>query len=515
MRVILTFDIPYGSPGLSEGTNQFTIDANSTIYPSTHSQHEFDFTIPAAFRDPYGHTIYGYAIDQNNGNGVAFNSNDPISFGPCVARTWDLELTIQSTSSSRYSGGTLDSPGSVDPGGVIDLEAYVYNRGNGDSPSFNITSYQPTDAAGPTDRNGNLTSQGYSGIPSSSTSAPMFYSYTVPAGATDGSIYCFGGDVQPGAGDSNGNITSAKNVWDPITNHSTEATCFKVVATRYPYLTTSYGDIHAGGGINLGVACSRDDPNTANDFIQGSLQHPLDVSYVASAGGRIAATNSQQYFGNSPLGKYGLVCRPDLVTLAEAAKTGTNVIPTCSPSAAQMQGNAAVETILYCAPGASGSPDVTLPAATNVVGRVTFYAPTYNVIISGNIRFNSSVVTVDNLPAFGLITGKDVFIDRSVTQLDGYYYAVGNVDTCTAGNVSIDIHTSADSCSNTLTLYGLTMAHGYRFARTGPAGFNGSTLGESFNFIGDIYIAPPPVFKDVISQTAARPRYSGELPPLY
>lgn len=525
MKVVLTFDVPYGSPGLSEGTNQFTIDANSTISPSSHPQHEFDFTIPAAFKDTSGHTIYGYAIDPSNSNSVAF-TNSPIGFGPCVAKTWNLDLQIVST---NVAGGTYDNPGSVDPGQNINLEAIITNTGNGDSPQYMFNGYNPTiDTETPTDKNGNMFTQGPNpGIAAGSGPTLIFYGpFNVPSsgpGAVDGTEYCFGGDVQPGAGNSFGVISSPKHVWDPLSDH-TKQTCFKIVTTRYPYLTTSYGDIHAGGGLNLGVACAQDDPNPANpltpnaDQILGSSKHNIDVSYVASAGGNIQGVGgpsslypSSVELGNG--GNYGRVCRPDLVTPAQQAVQNGDptvvTVPAPCNLGSLVSGSTGVETILYYDSGICGAGDAVLPAAA-IKGRVTLYAPHNNVRITGDIQFVGTS-GVNNLPAFGIVTGGDINIDPIVSNLDGYYYALGNVDTC----YGIDIHANADACSNQLTLYGLMMAHGYRFARTGQAHFNGAIASEIFNFIGDVYVAPPPVFKDIISQRAAHPRYSSELPPLY
>lgn len=518
ITVALSFETPYDPSAY--GT--ITTYANQSLGDG-HDNHDFSYSpIPYIYKDGGLHYVYAVAFDSA-GNPIDLPPT-PASFSGCIRQIYDLKPNISGLDNRNgNAGGPYSAPGTVGPDDVLTLTVNVYNAGNYDSPNYNIYGYNPNTGP-PVNESGDVAVIPQSGLASYANAAPVTYNYIVPHTAPTGQILCFGGDVRPGSGDSDGNIISAANVWDPFSGSN--GPCFKVEPTRFPYLTTSFGDVHASGGIGVGVACSVNDflGNPIVGSITGSNQTPLNVSYVASAGGNISNTTAGQFLGNDGSvgnGHYGQVCRPDLIAIAEGIVGNADYAPiihyNCAPSTADLQSiGHGSDAIIYCPPGGAG-PTVTVPSAT-ILGRVTFYAPGHNVVMTGDLHFDNSVQPIDQLPGFGVVTDKDIDIQGSVTHLDGYYFAAGKVNTCTDGGGNGYLQAlppNFGACQSSLDLYGIMMAQGYRFDRTGLLNTDGPVQGELFKFIGDIYLAPPPVFKDVISQRADRPRYAGELPPLY
>jgi hypothetical protein len=290
--------------------------------------------------------------------------------------------------------------------------------------------------------------------------------------------------------------------------------CWIVENPLHPFLTTSRGDVHAGGGIGIGVNC--DAVPGSNKRVQGQQAGGSRVQYVLSAGADIKNFAAGQFLGDAPAGFYGVICRPDLVRFAETyrVKPGNPVVslPNDVALAATLASTVAgTDRLVYRNVGGGEAVIDTGALPTVISGRVTLYV-NGNVRIKSNILYQGAGVTRQNLPAFGIIATGDIRIDNSVTQLDGYYFAGngGTIDTCAN---QPDVRNNPNDCRNNLRVRGLMMATGFRWARTGNG--SGPVEAERIDFLGDLYLSTPPAFRDVMSARVSRPRNQGERPPLY
>lgn len=136
--------------------------------------------------------------------------------------------------------------------------------------------------------------------------------------------------------------------------------------------------------------------------------------------------------------------------------------------------------------------------------------------IFNNIAYTSnSWGTISEIPSYYLIVKGDIYINSSVTNLDGVYVAQpindtkgGHIYTCTKRNFLGDVSFFApselyDSCKTPLTITGSFIANQIRFLRTnGTVGKSltpdvnekptSGNIAEIFNFSQEMYLAPQP-----------------------
>jgi hypothetical protein len=141
--------------------------------------------------------------------------------------------------------------------------------------------------------------------------------------------------------------------------------------------------------------------------------------------------------------------------------------------------------------------------------------------VRGNVYINGTGITFQNsgswttiaqIPSYYLVVEGNIYIDPSVTQLDGIYIAqpqiVNGVMTPNTGRILTCTNSSGASlgtiaaCANTLTVNGAFIAHQVRFQRTNgnsaaasdtENASNTSNLAEVFKFSPETYLAVPPV----------------------
>ncbi len=482
-------------------------------------------------------TDYTYRIIYNNGSYSAKTAG-PKTFntGPCAGTPpYDNVLDLG-------GGATCQSVLQNSDFEIFPVDAR--NRGTGSSPSITVEVDGGHDGSpgGPASAWITANTVDTTGSPTV-LSSPLRYRWSAgspPPGnvpffsqhawwhvgaAPIGTTIYFNGRVSPGKGIDGGVITDA---FHDATYGGGVLPCITVVSTTSPYFTTTGSDVHAGGSAGSGSNCTLSVAGTGN--IRGQVNqdggspadYPTKVEYVVSAHGNINNVGGDGLqFSNIPFapgpGHYGSVCRPDLVNLAlkyPAASTSTYV-----PGTSNLGGVRANDTMF------KHVGDVTLTAPVTIAGRVTLFVQG-NITIKGNINFNagpwawSPDPALNNLPALGIIATGDINIDPAVTHLDGYFFAGGAggpggvFDTC-AGVVISGPGATASVCSNELVLNGLVMASKFRLARTRGTTVPGTTPAETFNFLGDIYLTPPPVFRDAFTARATGLQFQGELPPLY
>ncbi|HSH31836.1 MAG TPA: hypothetical protein VK963_04195 [Candidatus Saccharimonadales bacterium] len=273
-------------------------------------------------------------------------------------------------------GGPKTSPQSVTAGTVINYMIRVLNTGNADSPAGTVTKTITLD---PPNSTTDIGSFGHPPVPAGGAVGPFPQSYPTAA-IPDGAIVCFGARTSPATG-AKGSAGSGTSVFDP--NTSPNGPCYRIINPRYPFLNTSGGDVHAGGGIGFGVNC---DANPSGPKGITGRAGQSQAQYVVSAGGTVnnfgsdgSPSSGSLTFGNNPSrGRYGTVCRPDLAAAANAYNpkmiyTGPGLLAG-TPGAARLLTRTSGGTL-------------SLPAAT-ISGRVTLFVQG-NVHITGPIRYTT------------------------------------------------------------------------------------------------------------------------------
>jgi hypothetical protein len=148
---------------------------------------------------------------------------------------------------------------------------------------------------------------------------------------------------------------------------------------------------------------------------------------------------------------------------------------------------------------------------------------TGNVLITGaGVRYNTVGWTSANIPSYRLIVSGNIYIDKSVTWLDGFYFATGKIYTCTNG-VSNTFPGYAD-CANPLTVVGALQANysnpsnpndsSIKWWRTTPT-MNTNTAAENIIFSPEMYFSQD--WSDYPTSTSTSGSYSDmrSLPPVF
>jgi hypothetical protein len=232
----------------------------------------------------------------------------------------------------------------------------------------------------------------------------------------------------------------------------------------------------------------------------GSAGQPYDS---AGAGGELTFSNG------TPRGNYGAVCRPPLEQLTGKAKNqftigyDPNIL---SDEASYGFPKGAMVTML-----APGGGTAELNGGT-VTGDWTLHI-NGNVYIDGNVVM--AAASFANLTSFGLITTGNIYVDPSVTLMDGFYYSSQGMSTCSDG--SGNVPGGLAGCNQPLVVNGMLMANNFVFSRTyyGGSGPNVTAPAETVNYLGQMLAEPPPGFSNVLGFTAMNAQFFGERPPLY
>jgi hypothetical protein len=440
-------------------------------------------------------------------------------------------------------------PVQVTPGTALNFESRVYNAyPTFAGPAATIQSYYYTYAPNSGVPSGVTPYVGW-GTPgiAALTSKNDNFSFTIPAGAPDGTRYCFFTGVNPAKGNhpfapdipsrfsaKPGSGSAPGGDWDDFSNTNGTANdlCYEVENPRYPYLTTTKGDIHAGGSMGFAVSC----PNpvgpapsitgrtsgatgSVSEYVLSAGQNLPDNSYISSFGSKLDASGAELTFGNQPgRGKYGTICRPPIIDAANAYTPKVSLtLPAYGVPLFNLTPFNSLVEVTPTGPGlilAGGAPAI----------KGTLYVKG-DVYIASNIATPGGSYPRSALPSFGLVVDGDIYIHPNVTQLYGFYFASGSIDTCRFNftepnplgpNISAaPPGGQATLCGNPLVVRGLMMAESFKFRRTGsPAVSSGLTPSEEVNFGGEVFLAPPPAFIDYISPRATKLDFQGERPPL-
>lgn len=281
-----------------------------------------------------------------------------------------------------------------------------------------------------------------------------------------------------------------------------------VYVSSRPYSRVYGGDVSAGNPQSN--ACG----TTTQAGIVGWSK---DLTSYAGAGTKYAALaiNSIYDFATN-LGNTGSsATAPSGLAFANTTRSGDlyggnfGALPCMTDYYANRNGNSfsgggisSLTTGSYVATG-----PINISGNINPGNRVVLYVDG-NVTITGNITFPGNW-TVSNMPYFQLVVRGNIFIDRSVTNVDGIYVAQSNgantgiIYTCSNGATPY-IPSAAGSfntpCNAKLTINGAFVAKQVQLLRTNGT-VKRSTAGESntssdqaevFNFSPALWMAQPP-----------------------
>ncbi len=316
--------------------------------------------------------------------------------------------------------------------------------------------------------------------------ASYYVRYNVPRTTPDGTVFCVYSGITPHASFDGGQLLS-------------NILCYTIANPRYPYLTTSQGDVHAGAAPTCTLPGST--PNNIKGVTvlnQGSVGQ-----FIVSAGGTITDFSSGGVQGSSgqSLPGYGTICRPDLIARAQQYRTdygsvdpGASFAPT-----AYVPGTLASRLLYHVGP-------VTLQAGT-ISGRYSLVV-IGDLTINGNLSYDGTPRALVDLPSLGIIVTGNVYISPGVTTMVGAVFANGTIDTCSPYQ--------ATNCNNSLFLDGSMYAKSFNFKRTGNGIQGGVDQGFAENIHGStrLYIAPPPGFKD-LAPIQSQSQAPNEKPPSY
>lgn len=284
-----------------------------------------------------------------------------------------------------------------------------------------------------------------------------------------------------------------------------------IVASE-PYLKAYGGDVSAGNGLASSSGSCTQNPNAAivSWNLEDATSNGAGTQYAAMALDKItdfataqgngggAPPPSGLAFGNQSTspgsglfgGSFGsLPCIADYYGKKPTTTSplGTNVSP--------------LTTGAYSATGS-----VTLSGGTvNPNNRIQAYVDG-DVYITNDITYAGSW-SVDKMPLFELVVRGNIYIDKSVSQLDGVYIAqkkadgtAGTIYTCATSAAPLDPHDGGfyGTCKNKLTVNGTFTANQIQFLRTNNtvADSQSDTIGsssaaEQFNFGPLLWVAQP------------------------
>lgn len=279
-----------------------------------------------------------------------------------------------------------------------------------------------------------------------------------------------------------------------LTVNGTTSTCY-VVVTQKPYIRAYGGDIFAGSssgcdgegwklyGGNAGIYGFGTTAGTGSGAQLGVLaMGPVWVfnSAMLRTGVTAPLPPNGLTFGNesSPLGKIGISeCPPDY--WGKKTRTINNVLD---------KGLGTIDLVNYTsgeyyADSARGT--VVINGASISNSRVVNLYVEGNLLILGNITYAGAGVwgSASDIPRLQIVVRGNIFIDKSVTQLDGIYVAQGGtIYTCTAGAGGVaDIY---KDCNTQLTVNGALVATRIKWLRTfGHLG--NSTAAENPNSVSN------------------------------
>jgi hypothetical protein len=303
------------------------------------------------------------------------------------------------------------------------------------------------------------------------------YTYSPPT-VIPGNSYCANITIT----NAKGYVDAAGNVIDG-TPDSAKSTCLTI--TNRPYVHFKGSDVFAGGGFG-------DNCVTTGGYINAYTK--TTGAQAAGSGSQFGALALQQIFGfNSanlrttfPTASKDLTFANNVAAPAMGGNLGLashcvtdyfgkmpTAVKAAGPNTTATTANVGVDGAQYYKPPGSGT--LTLNAGTIPAGvNQAIYVEGNVYITGGNITYQNSggYGSIANVPSLMVIVkGGNIYIDPSVTQLDGVFVAEptsgsnGDINTC-SGATPIPLTAIFDNCKQRLVVNGALVANRVQFYRT-------------------------------------------------
>ena len=441
----------------------------------------------------------------------------------CRAVSWQPDTSAGGTGTSTYACATVAYDYTLVP--TINVTSNgnpvtgVVEQGDPVTFTYNVLNSGTTTSQTPTCTIYGLTKSGYAAIPApnDTTSDPGYVqpSETCPAGGFP--VGTTGVAVENvTASVANKTICRTLSV-SPRSDSDSSAVTIEVcvpVGVK-PYMRVYGGDVSAGNGFaptctnNSGAAIVGWNKEAASfsgagtQFAAFALDQIYDFATAQNSSG--AAPGSGLAFANTSTStsKFGddfgsVPCIPDYYSTLPA---GATALPATDISGlATNTYTLATDTTLQ---GALGT------EATGAGRRIIIYVKG-NVLINGNITYPASWAS-GGTPFFELVVKGNIYISKTVTQLDGFYIAQrnggsgGSIYTC--ANTGLPMQAvnptggaAYDQCGNKLTVNGSFTAYQVQFLRASgtlsksDVTKNGATdaAAEVFNYSPALWMSSPP-----------------------
>lgn len=403
-----------------------------------------------------------------------------------VGGTYNLEPTVTVTSGST----------TVQQGDTVQFTYEVDNTGVSASPSVNCT---VRDGAG-------------NGVSVSPWSCPRVFG---PGTPTSIGVENFVVTNEP-AGTTICRRLTVAPASPGVPSADSELAC--VIVAKGPYVHFTGGDVWAGGDFaEPDGTCTTITDAKITTLSKQSVGAGSVVEYAAFALGEISRFGS----GSRPL--YDSNNFADLGRRLAFANNTTTLGVFGAPQHCMNDYAANYES----APGVGGSVDLNRGSgAWHAAGDLTLfgtlpagskqaYLVDGDVTISGDIRYIGGAPTYgssNDIPSLLIIAKGDIFVDQSVTSLDGVFVSRGTFYTCRQKPMPPTIST----CASLLTINGSVIANQLDLYRT--RGADGATPDER-KLPAEIFNLSPEVFLNNVLNTSNQPTLTTsdirELPPRF
>jgi len=308
-------------------------------------------------------------------------------------------------------------------------------------------------------------------------------------------------------------------------DNTTLATCAsKINVVRKPFFKVTNGDLMVGGVYSSGVSCPATPTNAGfgsiaswaagNPTFEATSRRGASADMVAQIFGKALEFYSANSITSMPssmtkkwltiansTGDWGgdfksANCMKDIYT--NTIKSGRTLDDKLDLSSRDYSSVNKQEV---------STSNLILEGTNNFVGKLAVYV-TGNVYITSNIVMKSNYGSVAGIPFFALIVKGNIYIDPSVTQLDGMYVAQpngntgGTIFTCSSGaftsytsaNIATSPSTYFTRCNKQLTFNGIVQAKNVKLHRTNGT-LKTNTHAENFNNLPELYLTTTP-FKE-------------------
>lgn len=322
---------------------------------------------------------------------------------------------------------------------------------------------------------------------------------------------------------------------------------------NYPYFNAMAGDIAAGSRFasNVGdVGCTNDSSNTSAGIVgwnkgaptyngasgQYGLSAPNYIQeIISSKGNNNGGVMSTLSFGNVGTGTPNSITTPGLYggfntkgpCVDYWAYKPLSANPIANVATIDLSNPRSISSGVYVVSGTNAK--LTIHDAGGVPNgtHVTIY-------VDGDVSINTDIkdasttwLTPNDIPSFKLVAKGRIFIDSSVSELDGNFIAVpdtgyestanrnsyaspmkGTISTCSLGFAVVaptvsPVQPMLNTCNNPLAFYGTVAAYQIFLLRTyGSMSHTGPT--EQFNLSPEVWLAPDtnstvdPAYKSIV-----------------